>query len=307
MYKKYIILYTVCFIVIVTTIFYFEDRFYERPQNKFEFTQINIRKKSKTYETIKTKKDRILKLNTDIENNQDFKDFEVIYLYKNLKNIKVYKEPNKNSSFFILPENGLFEINAESFEYYKINFNSNTFFIKKTDYSLIKQQKNIYTNFIKTDGQIKEQYINLANTYWNKIPLKVRKKFVDNNWNIYVTDKNLAKEYNNSSGIINGITIYNKKEIHIQNTFEAISKSLIHEVGHFFDDYNRITISDSFNTIYQKEYEKFFQTYHTNKEYAKSDIKEYFAEAFVQYIITPTLLKENTKETFDYIEKSIKQ
>jgi len=69
------------------------------------------------------------------------------------------------------------------------------------------------------------------------LPDELVDKFINNGWNLYVTDKNinhdiLGGEYTDSVG---GVTVFDSKVIYIANNSNAVEVAALHEFGHFVD------------------------------------------------------------------------
>lgn len=191
-----------------------------------------------------------------------------------------------------------------------------TFFVFSVCYSAVLSNSSFATTYIakadvvvsygdtikcQTNGDVDEQIVEMVEAELNKIPSKIREKFVQSGWHIYVTDESLAKAYYNGiHKTVYGVTFYEKKLILIDNSLEAASTATIHEVGHWFDNYfGNISNTKEFNAIYNKENEKFLNTFSRG---CKMDIGEYFAESFYRYIVSPDAMKKVAPETYLFIQ-----
>ena len=80
--------------------------------------------------------------------------------------------------------------------------------------------------------------------------------------------------------------------------------TLYHEVGHFFDYkyYKYYSLSDSkeFQAIFYEERYN-FKTNHSELWYFQETSREYFAQAFAEYILNPKRLQKNCPETYEFI------
>ena len=165
------------------------------------------------------------------------------------------------------------------------------------------------TNFVKKDGEVADSYINMANNYFEKLPENIKTKLLENGWNIYITDENLAeKYYANTYEKIAGVTVYDEKNIYIEARSGAIKNSIYHEVGHAIDSEHGFTSqNEDFNEIYENEQENFVEVGNEESNYGTSSNLEYFAETFNQIMLYPESAKENVPESYEYIENLVNE
>ena len=119
---------------------------------------------------------------------------------------------------------------------------------------------------------------------------------------VTLTSENLSDKY--FKGIytsVNAVTDSTIKTIWISNTERAITKSTIHEVGHYVDYANGIVNkSDEFKAIYNAEKDNFVIP-GGNASYAKSSTQEYFGEAFQECILYPDIMITYCPQTYAFI------
>ncbi len=146
---------------------------------------------------------------------------------------------------------------------------------------------------------------------YESIPTKVKEDFEDNGWKIETySQEDLEAIYKllNGEGVIEGycvaaFTSPTTKTIYLSSKMAYAEKSVVHEMGHYFD----LNISSAivgtaasgtsyFGSIYTLEAESSGKS-----EYAASNASEYFAESFRDYIERPWKLKDTSPYTYDYM------
>lgn len=165
-----------------------------------------------------------------------------------------------------------------------------------------KFNTNLYKNCVVCDKNTNKCKLDYANRYWNKIPAKIRKEFVENGWKIILTDKDLSEEFfDGTEEKLCGVALYEIKTIYIENRDSAIKHGLVHEVGHVYDYlYLFPSQNEEFERIYNTEKDKFVE-YGVEESTSTDDISEYFAEAFAQSIMYPESCKKNQPKTYEYV------
>lgn len=145
------------------------------------------------------------------------------------------------------------------------------------------------------DNNIKQAY--------NNLPTSVKQLFKDINCEV--------KEVNVVSvpGAIGAFSAggsYGHPTIEIQKNNKYITYTVYHEFGHMLDcgyNYKYESKENEFYNIYLDERAEFRTDY--NYQYAISEVEEYFASSFAEYIINPQRLKSNTPRTYNYIVNAI--
>lgn len=87
----------------------------------------------------------------------------------------------------------------------------------------------------------------------------------------------------------------------------AEDKTISKQNGHYFDcSLGFISESDEFlNNIYPEEKNNFNYTYTTSIKHEISDVYEYFASTFDEYIINPNGLKNDCPRTYEFMKNLI--
>lgn len=137
-----------------------------------------------------------------------------------------------------------------------------------------------------------------------QIDEEILKKFNSEGWKIRITTEDMRSDGYyfglRSDGIITGATSFEYKYITIPNTEDCIDASVIHEMGHVIDQW-KYTMSDEWMEIYNKEKDKYI------RDYARTNQFEGFACAYMEYVIVNESLQYRCPETYNYIDKIIKE
>lgn len=165
----------------------------------------------------------------------------------------------------------------------------------------ISKEKSIIepNELIESSENTKDYIIDKTNEEIEKLPDNIY-NLLKNDWKIYLTDEDLDdKFFDGALGSVPGATVWNKKEIYIQNNYDKLDMTVLHELGHAVDCELKINEQEEWKQIYNEEKE--LATFMT--EHCKSTIKEYFADSFSNYIKNPEELNEKCPKTYNYIEK----
>lgn len=187
--------------------------------------------------------------------------------------------------------------------------NSNLFYFEDFKYT----KKNLIDDFLFQDDYRKWFFSEMEGKEYLYEYLEKFKSFASlldvmakHNWSIRFTAQNLERKYDYSYEIY-GITLYEQKQIYLYSHEYAIQYALIHEIGHFLDEYlGYISKTKQWSEIKQK-HRKITGTdyYFTDKE---NENTEYFANCFLLYINDPGLLQQSNQDAyllFKKIEKNI--
>ena len=296
-----------------------DTRFFTKPNNKYAFANESfvIRK----FNTIKEQKDSFLYLKSQKDNNNPI----IITYDENYNiiidnNINVYDNP-----FYQNPNNIKYSAVTITGECINSYITTDYLFIDKDEttklnkeyYDKLAAQESLkalnvaanlddYSNKIQKDGSVNDKWITSANEYWNKIPYNIRKRLIDDGWQLYVTDKDIAQTffYGQYSRVA-GVTVYYKNLIYFEDRQSAINISVAHEVGHAIDQtLGFISSSEEFINIYNQEKNNFVEVGGSGSQ-ARGSSLEYFAESVQQYIYHGDSLKKNTPLTYQFIENAI--
>ena len=166
--------------------------------------------------------------------------------------------------------------------------------------NISKEKSIIEPNELIVNSENTEDYIiDKTNEEIEKLPDNIY-NLLKNDWKIYLTNEDLDdKFFDGALGSVPGATVWNKKEIYIQNNYDKLDMTVLHELGHAVDCELKINEQEEWKQIYNEEKE--LATFMT--EHCKSTIKEYFADSFSNYIKNPEELNEKCPKTYIYIEK----
>lgn len=135
-----------------------------------------------------------------------------------------------------------------------------------------------------------------------QVPDYIKEKLQKDKWKIYITNEEMAEEgvywgLQDKSDIL-GATSLIHKYIIIPNNTRSIDMSVIHEIGHYIDNF-QYTYSDEWESIFYEERMNY------SREYAKTTKTEAFACEFMEYIQTPEELKVKAPKTYNFIDSIV--
>lgn len=165
--------------------------------------------------------------------------------------------------------------------------------------STIPGKISMYGETIYTNGVV---YDKVWNAY-AKVPDKVKLMLQDNKYRIYIVDI-----IDNNANIL-GQTTYAVKLIKIRDLNCDVETTLMHECGHVLDDESHILFiswTKEFKDIFAEEKDAFYYVVDDNYEYYITNEKEYFAQAFAEFILNPEKLNFYTPKTYKFIEECLK-
>ena len=153
-----------------------------------------------------------------------------------------------------------------------------------------------------TEGKLFENAAETLLQAYHRIPQKIRAAFESGGFLIKMTEQDVAEEayapYGGYWGIgrIKAVTDYERKMIYVNDEWP---NAVIHEMGHFLNNSLGMYSSRPENR------ELFYQEAGKISLYARSNDREYFAEAFRLYITEPQLLRMISPESFALVEKAV--
>ena len=107
--------------------------------------------------------------------------------------------------------------------------------------------------------------MDLAQTKLALLPSNVKDAFLNDGWDIILTDMDLNLTfYNGKYTEVLGNTIYGEGIIYIKSDEQAVNQAILHEIGHWLDFHlGYVADSDEFRTIFEKEANSYIQNYQT--------------------------------------------
>lgn len=163
------------------------------------------------------------------------------------------------------------------------------------------------TDTIIYDTSLSESYIKQGKSWFVYLPQKVMDRFVANGWNFVFTDERLVMPGNHSS-YYSGLCNYRYKVISIWVVAKQVRlQNILHEFGHFVDyTYSGGTFLSN-NADFQALYEKYKYTYkesgiEATPGYVTSQVREFFATTFKDYILYGSDLKSQAPGVYAYMD-----
>lgn len=153
-----------------------------------------------------------------------------------------------------------------------------------------------------TEGKLFENAAETLLQAYHRIPQKIRTAFESRGFLIKMTEQDVAEEayapYGGYHGIgrIKAVTDYERKMIYVNDEWP---NAVIHEMGHFLNNSLGMYSSRPENR------ELFYREAGKISLYAKSNDREYFAEAFRLYVTEPQLLRMISPGSYTLVEKAV--
>ncbi len=185
-------------------------------------------------------------------------------------------------------------------------------YISKKDFSFEKYEFTYPIYFQKEDLKLdKESYSNiLKDEVFDKLPEDIVNSFYQEGGQIFICERkffDLIRESHEDYKVASFyIRCYGKPRIYISKSNDD-SHHLLHELGHYYDDYygglGYISKSKEFQLLIDKEFQSSSCSY--NDYYRKPN--EFFAEQFACYFSRNEIIKETNHcpETYDFIERKV--
>lgn len=153
-----------------------------------------------------------------------------------------------------------------------------------------------------TEGNLYKQAPYTLMQAYLAVPEMVRNTFESSGFHIKMTEWDVQQEayapYGGYHGYgqIQAVLDYEKKILFVNDEYP---NSIIHEMGHFVNDYLHLYSSYPENKkVYCSEASKI-------SSYAETNDREFFAEAFRLYITDPQILKLISPDTYNMVDASI--
>lgn len=145
-------------------------------------------------------------------------------------------------------------------------------------------QQTVFTGFpIVRDGNIKDKWVQMAESQLAVLPQSISERFIKEDWIFNITDKDINKSfYGGRYSRVMGTTEFDIQQIYIENREKAIKEACLHEMGHFVFQVEGRFSPTEWNYLYDTYGKSFCEYYYFNHE--SYDIREFFAEAFYRYL-----------------------
>lgn len=161
-----------------------------------------------------------------------------------------------------------------------------------------------YKDKIKIDGSVSEELIELLNDELNKIPSSIMNKYFDIGGKIILTSYDIATTYYNDYAIGSLMELHDARQqiLYISARSKAIKQGAIHGMGHAFDSITGWTSykTNEFINIFNEEKNTIKTVDGGN--YHKTNEREYFAEAFYSFIVSPSTTRSSAPKTVSFLE-----
>lgn len=152
-----------------------------------------------------------------------------------------------------------------------------------------------YNKIVKCIGSVEHKYIDIVQEKISTLPQFLVKSFVQEGWNIYITEYDLATQYGYKKGTVLGMTDYNRTTIYIDNREKAVQTAVEHEFGHYLDYISNLpSLNSEFAEIYQEEVQEF--KVGLSNPNCVTNPQEFFAEIFACLIADESKCTPQAKE-----------
>lgn len=159
------------------------------------------------------------------------------------------------------------------------------------------------------DGIVDSVWLEEVEQELQDIPEGLLDEFQNQGWSMYVTDKDIDTVFfDGMYGSVMGVTLYEDRQIYIEDRETAVRESTQHEFGHFLDYISGTSgfLSDEtwFQELYWAESAAFCDEYQVTFYW---DSREFFAEGFFQYFEDPERLREAAGGLYDVLDQLIQE
>lgn len=157
--------------------------------------------------------------------------------------------------------------------------------------------------FLVTEGNLYEKAADTLMQAYFAIPEKIRNVFEQKGFLIKITEWDITEEayapYGgyNGTGTIKAVLDYEQKKLYVNDEFPT---AIIHEIGHFVNNYLHISSRPENQQLFYTEASKI-------SSYAETNDREFFAEAFRLYISVPQILALVSPDSYDMVNTAIRQ
>lgn len=188
-------------------------------------------------------------------------------------------------------------------------FNSYNFSIEDTTILNV----GIHPMFIEETKEVEtvkeENKSDICTKLYKQIPENVRIYLENENWTYQLVSRKKLNKLSNQTGVI-GYTDIQNHIIYIEDDIISVKRAFLHEYGHAIGvsiTKGQITllqeqgISDEyldFNNIYTNEKNDFVYSYRSTDKHETSNLAEYLASTFHEYITNPKVLNSTCPKTF---------
>lgn len=152
---------------------------------------------------------------------------------------------------------------------------------------------------------VAQSWVDTVNKELAVIPSNLLQGFENSGWRMYCTTKNLDRTYfGGRFGAVMGVTLYEERLIYIEDRWDAVTESPVHEFGHYLDhSLGFISNKSEFRGIFNSEQGTFRRVYGVPSYFTEEEL---FAEAFWRYLTSNrSTMRANCPQLTAFIEKAI--
>ena len=160
---------------------------------------------------------------------------------------------------------------------------------------------------IGVDGSASDSLVEYASKYFLAIPYNIRNHYINNGWNVLLTNKDIKDTYYNGQveGRVSGLIKFDTKITYIYASRYDVRNSLIHEFGHYLDwCCSWVSRSEEFLDIYNLEKGNLVDLW-SDDGHDISIEYEYFAESFSRYVLYGDKFIEECPMTYEFIKNCV--
>ncbi len=176
-------------------------------------------------------------------------------------------------------------------------------YVKKWVYGQIFDRNLTYIPYyIEVGVDVNDEQIQMTDKAFQSLPQRLQQRFLNGRWKIRISNERILKD--STYGLCSSFD----KKIFIRSSSPELTKTILHELGHYLDFQEHfISHKKSFTTIYKNERMAIRSLYTINEEfqYAISNSEEYFADTFALYMINPQGLQKYAPKSYSAINNVV--
>ena len=170
---------------------------------------------------------------------------------------------------------------------------------------IFKVRTSILPQYLQIGTDVTEKQVFEIIRAWKKIPSGLRKRFVDSDWKVVLTNSGKWKNDEQRKNLA-GYLISDSQQIVVKASSENLDMILFHEFGHYM---YMLNITSKFIIEFYKAYKKEKAAYYeqTKDDYGISSVEEYFAQVFAYYLKMPEKVRANINRSFNIVDAMAKK
>lgn len=156
----------------------------------------------------------------------------------------------------------------------------------------------------ETEGDIDYSYVQSVEDRLSCLPSYMVEAFVNSGWHYYLTNSDLATQSGKQVGTVLGHTSYTEQLIYVEANNYAISDSVLHEFGHYWDCRCGFpSESTEFEDICSEEWDTYISELAPNSAYSSN--RELFADSFEYYFTDSNRLASVCPRIYEFVSRYI--